>query len=280
MNQDKIEFIQNSLIQHGKNNDRIYIMKIGTENIVLLVNAINILANKNKYSKIFAKVHSAQTNNFFQDGYKTEAVIKGYFNGNSDAFLMVKYLSPERAVLKNKVEIDSIIETAKRKAGNSPKKKNISYEIIKCSKQHSRQMSDLYKLVFKTYPFPIDDHKYIEQTMDENITYFAAVKDEEIIALSSCETDKQVQSVEMTDFATLPQYLGNGIALELLKEMEKYMIDNNFITAYTIARSISAAMNITFAKNAYEYTGTLINNTNISGNIESMNIWVKNLLRE
>jgi hypothetical protein len=36
-------------------------------------------------------------------------------------------------------------------------------------------------------------------------------------------------------------------------------------------------MNITFAKNGYEYAGTLKNNTNISGNIESMNVWYKHL---
>lgn len=277
MNQDKTEFIQNSLIQHGKNNDRVYIMKINTEDIVLLVNDINILANKNKYSKIFAKVHSEKTNHFFQDGYKTEAIIKGYFNGNSDAFLMTKYLSKKRAVLKNKIEIDSIIETAKRKAGDYTKEKNISYEIIQCSKHHSFQMSELYKSIFKTYPFAINDPKYIEKTMNENVIYFAAVKNGEIIALSSCETDIQAQSAEMTDFATSPKYSGNGIALDLLKEMEKYMLANNFITAYTIARAVSAPMNITFARNGYKYSGTLINNTNISGSIESMNVWVKSL---
>ena len=46
---------------------------------------------------------------------------------------------------------------------------------------------------------------------------------------------------------------------------------------YTIARAISTGMNVTFAKAGYEYTGTLINNTNISGQIENMNVWFKTL---
>ena len=54
--------------------------------------------------------------------------------------------------------------------------------------------------------------------------------------------------------------------------MEQLGID----TFYTIARSVSFGMNITFAKMDYKYTGTLKNNTNISGNIESMNVWYKN----
>lgn len=32
-------------------------------------------------------------------------------------------------------------------------------------------------------------------------------------------------------------------------------------------------MNITFSKAGYTYSGCLINNTNIAGRIESMNIW-------
>jgi hypothetical protein len=36
-------------------------------------------------------------------------------------------------------------------------------------------------------------------------------------------------------------------------------------------------MNATFAKAGYSFGGTLINNTNISGDIESMNVWYKNL---
>ena len=50
-----------------------------------------------------------------------------------------------------------------------------------------------------------------------------------------------------------------------------------YITSYTIARSLSYGMNITFAKMGYIYGGTLINNTNICGSLESMNIWYKHL---
>jgi len=190
---------------------------------------------------------------------------------------MSKYLSGGRGILKNKEEIDLVIKTAEMKSRTLPKPKKTDYEIMKCSKYHSRSMSDLYKSVFETYPFAIDDPKYIEKTMDENIIYFGAFKNGELIALSSCETDRRAQSVEMTDFATSAKYLGNGIALELLKHMEENMKSENFITAYTIARAVSIPINVAFARNGYSYSGTLINNTNISGKIESMNVWSKKL---
>jgi len=47
--------------------------------------------------------------------------------------------------------------------------------------------------------------------------------------------------------------------------------------AYTIARALSAGMNVTFARAGYDYGGTLTNNTNICGQIESMNVWYKPL---
>lgn len=277
MKQDIVETICNSIVQHGKNSDRVYIMKIGTKNMSGLIKTVNELAEKNNYSKIFAKIPSVVLAEFLKDGYVSEAFIKGYYNGKEDAFLLSKYLLKERSVLNNKFEIESIISTANSKKNTLPSQTNKEYKIIICSKQYAREMADIYKLVFKSYPFPIHDPKYIEQTMDDNIIYFGAVYNEKIIALSSSEMDKQAQSVEMTDFATVPEYLGKATALQLLKEMEKHMIANNIITSYTIARSESAGMNITFARNGYNYSGTLINNTNIAGKIESMNVWYKTL---
>ncbi len=48
-------------------------------------------------------------------------------------------------------------------------------------------------------------------------------------------------------------------------------------TAYTIARAVSYGMNITFARCGYQYGGRLVNNTDIAGSLESMNVWYKTL---
>ncbi len=98
-----------------------------------------------------------------------------------------------------------------------------------------------------------------------------------LISASSAEMDVSAKNAEMTDFATDPDYAGNNLSLHLLREMEAEMRKRKMKTLYTIARSFSAAMNITFAKLDYKYTGTLVNNTNIFGKIESMNIWYKSL---
>jgi len=147
----------------------------------------------------------------------------------------------------------------------------------RCIPDDAERMSKLYKKVFSSYPFPIDDPRHIIDTMLDNISYFGIEINNEFVSLSSAEMDTVSKNVEMTDFATLPEFRGNNFASLLLKFMENQMRSCGIQTAYTIARAISPAMNITFGKASYKYGGRLINNTNISGQIESMNVWYKQL---
>jgi putative beta-lysine N-acetyltransferase len=81
----------------------------------------------------------------------------------------------------------------------------------------------------------------------------------------------------MTDFATLPEHLGKGFAARLLEEMEKRMARQGRRIAFSIARALSLAMNTLFSRRGYTYGGTLVNNTNIAREIESMHVWYKSL---
>ena len=81
----------------------------------------------------------------------------------------------------------------------------------------------------------------------------------------------------MTDFATSKKYLGNSLSVLLLGTMEKEMKKQGIKTLYTIARLNSIPMNKTFLRFNYTYSGTLVNNTNIAGQIESMNVYYKHL---
>jgi putative beta-lysine N-acetyltransferase len=139
-------------------------------------------------------------------------------------------------------------------------------------------MADIYRNVFTTYPFPVYDPSYLWDTMQRNIDYYVVeVKGGNLVALSSAEIDSSAQNAEMTDFPTHPDHTGNNLSNLLLRQMEKQMKQQGINTLYTIARLISIPMNKTFLKNEYQYSGTLIKNTNIAGNIESMNIYYKQI---
>jgi len=275
---DKIETIGHSTIHHGKENNRLYLMKLNDLDESTIIKQINEIAIDNSYSKIVAKVPEKFKSLFLDNGYKKEASIPNYYKGIEDCLFMCKYLGQERNFLENETELQKVLMGAKSKAGSlkaSTLQDNLKIKALKPEDIYN--MVSLYKKVFKTYPFPIFDEKYILQTMNENLMYFGIYKKDELIAISSSETDKEYSNCEMTDFAVLPEYRGKNYSIILLQEMEKELKKLNFKVLYTIARAKSYGMNITFSKLGYKYGGLLVNNTNISGDIESMTVWYKEI---
>lgn len=282
---DIITKIGNSTIQHGEHNSRIYLMSFSKKDFPSIIDKLDIMASENGYSKIFAKIPSFAKEKFIENGYKVEASIPRCRNGQKRIYFMGKYFDKSRMIDDKIEDIHKILDTAKTKenAENDIRldlPNGFKYEI--CNESHIYQMADIYRKVFVTYPFPINNPEYIRKTMDENFIYFSIMKNDEIVALSSSEMDINLQNVEMTDFATLPEYQSKGFAQYLLYKMEEEMKRKNMQIAYTISRAMSYGVNILFAKMGYRYGGTLTNNTNISvtkdtNNFESMNVWHRTL---
>ncbi len=275
---DHIEKIAGSLIQHGPFNDRVYLMKLATDDFENLPSVIEDIAQENNYSKIFSKIPVSAKEYFLSRGHIEEAHIPGFFNGDEDASFMAKYLSPVRMQEPNSQENSSVLKAAISKFNVSKDVKlSDDEQFIVCSETDTSEMADLYRQVFPSYPFPISDVTYLLRTMSEDSVYFGIRRNGKLVAVSSCEMDIANSNVEMTDFATVPESRGKGYSYYLLDEMENNMREIGIKTAYTIARARSYGMNTVFSRHSYIYAGTLVNNTNISGGIESMNIWYKKL---
>jgi len=58
------------------------------------------------------------------------------------------------------------------------------------------------------------------------------------------------------------------------------MKQKGFGVSYTSAVAESYGMNISFARQGYEFAGRLKNNTQINGGLKSMNIWYKCLKKQ
>jgi putative beta-lysine N-acetyltransferase len=275
---DKVLKINNSVIQHGPFNDRVYLMKLSPEDFAEVPARVEEIAETNGYSKIFSKIPSSAKDHFQETGHVEEACVPGMYNGDESASFMAKFLSDERKKEQTPDEVSGVISTALSKLNNSKEVKlsGDEYSFV-CTKEDAQEMAKIYSKVFPSYPFPIQSPEYLLRTMQENLVYFGIRKAGKIVALASSEMDVENSNVEMTDFATLPEYRGRGYSYYLLEKMESKMREMGIITAYTIARARSYGMNITFSRSSYSYAGTLVNNTNISGSIESMNVWYKKL---
>ena len=121
-------------------------------------------------------------------------------------------------------------------------------------------MADVYRKVFATYPFPVLDPAYLLQTMSEGFLYFCIRVRGRIVAMSSCETDMENRTVEMTDFATLPGQEGDGFSLlTFWVKWKQEMRRRNVNVAYTIARASSYGMNMVFSRDcSYLTPGPLL----------------------
>ncbi|ANT65241.1 MULTISPECIES: putative beta-lysine N-acetyltransferase [Prosthecochloris] len=280
MHNDITTTLAGATIQHGKKSNRIYLMKPGSTDLQQLLPDMEELAAEHGYTKIVAKVPDSSQESFLQHGYTEEASIPGFYRGVGKALFLCKYLTPERRNVPDIKTIEEVLELCANAAAQAPEEPRLVPEGINlrtCTQKDAETMSAIYREVFPSYPFPIDDPGYLKETMQSHIDYFGAGTDSNLIALASSEMDLDNLNVEMTDFATLPAARGKGLARHLLGMMEAAMKKRGMRVAYTIARAISTGMNLTFAKAGYTLSGTLWNNTGISGGIESMNVWHKPL---
>jgi beta-lysine N6-acetyltransferase len=279
MNYDKIEQLPcGSLIQHGPNNKRIYLLKASDKDLLSLPQRLIRMANKNGYGKIFVKESENHILPFLIAGFTVEARIPGMYPREKEGVFLSYYLDENRKIEDDLDLYENNLQLAFKKP-SIRRKPTISrdFKIRPCSEDDIPAMQAIYREVFPTYPFPIHEGDYLLKTMKEDVDYFCVMQKSNIIALSSAEKDSVNRYVEMTDFATLDKWRGNALAVSLLYRMEKEMSAQGYQTAFTIARAASPGMNITFAKAGYHYAGRLKNNTNISGHIESMNIWYRSL---
>jgi len=276
---DKIDDYRQSVLQHGSGNDRVYLMKVDPQDCPGVISYALKLARANDYSKIFAKVPDSCRHFFEQEGFLAEASIPELFNGEEAGYFYSKFLKDERHREQKPDTVKNVLVAAENKQAEEPPgfepDDDFSWRIM--TRDDVEPMAELYRQVFASYPFPIDDPCYLAETMDQNLVYHGILNDNELVALSSAEIDFAGRNAEMTDFATRPDCRGQGLATYLLEKMERDVTESGIRTSYTIARAYSFGMNITFAKHGYRYAGTLVNNTQIFGQLESMNVWHKQL---
>ncbi|HNT67069.1 MAG TPA: putative beta-lysine N-acetyltransferase [bacterium] len=274
---DKIEKIDRSLVQHGKENDRLYLIKMDHTDYPEIITKVDAFSQEKSYGKIFAKVPTWAVQAFHQHRFIKEAFIPRFFRGHTGTYFMSKYLKKKRRQTSEdeRQQIAEILRIARAKMQTDPDLPTVNFVFRVLGEYDCEALAELYQQVFPSYPFPIFDPDYLIETLRSHVIYFGAFLDDKLIAASSAETDPASANAEMTDFATLPDFRGHKLALHLLQRMEEEMQARSFKTLYTIARALSPGMNITFAKNGYNFGGTLINNTHIAGKIESMNVWYK-----
>ncbi|MEJ2040441.1 MAG: hypothetical protein P8X55_16175, partial [Desulfosarcinaceae bacterium] len=147
---DTIETIKGSVVQHGRHNDRIYLMHFGTSDTPGLIARLDSMAEKHGYGKILAKIPAPAWKPFRSADYCQEALVPGFFKGRTDGLFIAKYFSAARqSAQPQKIPLKPSAGHRRRTAERP------SHHIEPCRPADAGEMAALYRKVFKTYPLPI-----------------------------------------------------------------------------------------------------------------------------
>ncbi len=276
---DRILRLGGSLVQHGPGSDRVYVMRLAPDDVHLVLHDAEALAERHGYGKIVVKAHARHRGELARRGYSVEAVVPRLHEGGEAALFASRFLDPTRRTDPEGPRIREVVDAAEEARIEARPAPDLDDVVLREAEADDvGALSTLYDAIFASYPFPIDDPDHLRAERRLGTRYFAAYEARNggrLVAASSMEPAGGTGAVEMTDFATLPEHRGRGIATHLLTLMDRRAREAGVRVAYTIARACSFGMNITFGHCGYEYAGTLVNNTGIGGAIESMNVWYK-----
>ncbi|MDR6225103.1 putative beta-lysine N-acetyltransferase [Desmospora profundinema] len=238
---------------------------------------LTALGEKEKCDKLifYVKRHDRKTmkeRNFVYEGY-----IGGFFRGET-AYIYATFLNPERNRPVTKAEAEQVMERVRRdnkESVNPPLPKG--YIMTYATKEDAKEMSRLYDRVFETYPTPMNDPSYIEEMMDQQV-YFTLVKYRgRIVSASSADLLPTFNSAELTDCATLPAHRNHRLLSHQFSCQIQRMKRKGVQTLFCYARAVSTGMNLISVRNGFTCGGRMVQNSNIDGRLECMNIWFKKL---
>ena len=279
MNFDTLEEIEGTLIHHGPVNNRVYFMDFKYNNFDKIITNVNRLANKKKYDKIIGKVPESGLQQFLVKGFKVEAKIPNLFK-DATGYFISEYLNKKREYCS--LNTVKIIESVKKIAlaaalDNQNKSLPLAYDLRKLESKDLERLSDLNKLSFKTYAFPICEIEYLKECLQNNYEFYGAYKDSKLVISAMVKIDKKESNAEVIDFAIHPNYRGQNLSFYVMNKIKEAIIEKGLNTLYAMVRSTSYGLNITFAKQGFIPGGTLINNTLVENSLENMNVWYLNL---
>lgn len=257
-------------------NERISILSYSLKTVdgaVQLDRFLQRAALANGATKIWVKSCQGHALLFSQLGYRQEARIHNYFGQDEDAVIYARFFG-DRHVSPNPKVNQEVLQLVNGCSQESPSGLPVEYEFKFASEDEMPELALLYSRVFSTYPNPIHDPDYLVSTL-EHVLYGIIYRAGRPVAAASADINQRLQNAEMTDFATLPSARGKGLASYLLARLERELVGQGIYSFYTICRSTSPSINLVFAKQGYRYTGTLVNNCNIGGGLEDMNVYCK-----
>lgn len=261
-----------------KFNNRLVIWEQDIINLWQSIEDIRKLAEKIPWlGKIIVFCTENYWKEFIASGYRLEGYMEGFING-APAVVVSKFLQQERAVPKDFLQEDRVLEKIFAKNSSSTKRQLGADYIIRTPVfEDIPQMAELYNKVFILYPTPVKNPSHLRACMQKNYLYKVIEHKGEIVSAASAEINYYYKAAEITDCVTKEEYRGQGLMYHLVGALEEEMMRSKLKTLFSLARAKSFGVNSVFHQSGYSYRGRLINNCKICSGFEDMNIWEKEI---
>ncbi len=258
-------------------NQRIRILDYTGPNYSEMILSIRRLAEANAFDKIICYAKTNDWQQFLQHGYVLEAVLKYYFAGE-DAYVVSKFRSQARVTSGSLLEEILLIEDImSRPFETTSRSLPEGYDLRLARPDDIPHLTKLYRTIFESYPSPLMHEDYMRTVFEKESVFAVITREDTIIAAASAELRPKKLTAELTDCATVKSERGKGLMSLILSFLENELRSRDYRSAYTLARSRSFGMNQVFYGLEYEFLGRLVNNCDIYGAYEDMNLWVKKL---
>lgn len=224
------------------------------------------------YVKDYEKSILQKDYNFYQEGF-----IAGFFQGD-DAHIFTIYLEPKRhrpIDIQRQRKVMNIVyqDNQKYQERTLPN----GYKMRRATVNDTHEMAQLYDTIFETYPTPMNNPQYIANVM-QNDVYFTIIEYKgQVVSVASADFIPALNSAEMTDCATFQEHRKKGLLSHQFSYLIKLMKQMKVQTLFCYSRSVSLGMNLINARHGFTYGGRMVQNSNISGRLECMNIWFKDI---
>jgi putative beta-lysine N-acetyltransferase len=258
-------------------NQRLRILHYRGEDLDGLILRCRWLAEANGFDKVICMARHDDWQRFLRHGYVLEAVLK-YFHRGEDAFVVSKFRSQER--LTSHVLMEEIISIERLMAEESSvvhRALPAGYQVRMARRGDVPELLELYSTIFESYPSPLVHESYLQTVFQQESLFTVCVHEGRIVAAASAELHPDDLAAELTDCATRKEARGLGLMTHILRALEDELRLRRYVCGYTMARARSFGMNRVFHRMGYAFSGRLVNNCDIYGAYEDMNIWVKDL---
>jgi len=275
---DDLQLLNNH-IDFEPNNNRMKIYRLPYERITIeTIKAFKNLGRKKRCEKLIFYVNDYEKdmltndNNFVQEGF-----IAGFFQGD-DAYVFAMFLDPNRNQSIDKDEQHRVIDMVEQDKHIYLKRPlPAGYTMRHATVHDTSELAQLYDTIFETYPTPMNNAQYIENLMQDDVYFTIIEYHGQIVSASAADIIPDFNSAEMTDCATLLEHRQKGLLSHQFSYLIELMRQKGVQTLFCYSRAVSLGMNLINIRNGFTYGGRMVQNSNIAGRLECMNIWFKNI---